>query len=190
MARPREFDRDEVLEKAMRVFWSKGYECTSMQDLVTAMGVNRGSLYAEFGDKERLHLAALERFYDNEITPQFTVLDRPRPLKENLRDLFLAVAESERHGSGCMISHSAVELCPDDGDVGSMVSAGLRRAEATVHRALMRARDAGEIGAGHDLRALARYLVSSVNGVRVMARAIDDPKTVRDIVETTLSILR
>ena len=190
MARPREFDRDEVLEKAMRVFWSKGYECTSMQDLVTAMGVNRGSLYAEFGDKERLHLAALERFYDNEITPQFVVLDRPRPLKENLRDLFLAVAESERHGAGCMISHAAVELCPDDAEVGSMVGAGLRRAEATAHRALIRARDNGELGAESNLRALARYLISSVNGVRVIARAIDDPKTVRDIVETTLSVFK
>lgn len=189
MARPREYDRDEVLEKAMRVFWSKGYECTSMQDLVAAMGINRGSLYAEFGDKEGLHLAALERFYHNEIAPQFAVLDRPGSLDANLRDLFNSIAESERQGLGCMISHSAVELCPDDAEVGLMVSAGLRRAEDTVHRALIRARDEGELGADRDLRALARYLLSSVNGVRVMARAIDDPKTVRDIVETTLSAI-
>ena len=190
MARPREYDRDEVLEKAMRVFWAKGYECASMQDLVAAMGINRGSLYAEFGDKEGLHLAALERFYDNEIAPQFAVLDRPGPLQANLRDLFMSVAESERNGLGCMMSHAAVELCPDDAGVSSMVGAGLRRAEASLHRALIRARDAGELGADRDLRALARYLLSSVNGVRVMARATDDPKTMRDIVETTLSITR
>ncbi len=189
MARPREYDRDEVLEKAMHVFWSKGYECSSVQDLVTAMGINRGSLYAEFGDKEGLHFAALERFYDNEIAPQFTALDGPGSLRDNLRALLMSVAEGERRGRGCMISHSAVELCPDDGDVGSMVSAGLRRAETTVHRALMRAREDGEVGAEHDLRALARYLVSSINGLRVIAKAIDDPKTVRDIVDTTLSAI-
>ena len=189
MARLREYDRDEVLEKAMRVFWSKGYECTSMQDLVAAMGINRGSLYAEFGDKERLHLAALERFYDNEIAPQFAILDRPDSLAANLRELFTSVAESERSGLGCMMSHAAVELCPDEAEVGSVVGAGLRRAEATMHRALIRARDAGELSADRDLRALARYLVSSVNGLRVMSRAIDDPKTMRDIVETTLSIV-
>ena len=81
MARPREYDRDEVLEKAMRVFWAKGYACTSVQDLVTAMGINRGSLYAEFGDKEGLHFAALGRFFDNEIAPQFAALDGPGSLR-------------------------------------------------------------------------------------------------------------
>ena len=188
MARPREYDRDEVLEKAMHVFWAKGYECASVQDLVAAMGINRGSLYAEFGDKEGLHVAALERFYDNEITPQFATLDGPGPLRERLRALLMSAVAGGRV-RGCMISNSAVELCPDEGDVGSLVGAGLRRAESTVHRALMRAREDGEIGAGRDVRALARYLVSSLNGLRVISRAIDDPKTVRDIVDTTLSAI-
>ena len=189
MGRPREFDRDEVLEKAMRAFWSKGYERTSIQDLVDATGIQRGSLYAEFVDKRAMHLAALERFYHNEMGPMFAVLDRPGSVKTNLRKLFMSAAEGEKRGRGCMMSNSAVELCPDGGDVGTMVAAGLRRAETTVHRALLRARDEGELGQRHDLRALARYLVSSLNGLRVMAKAIDDPKAIRDIVGTTLSVL-
>ncbi len=67
MARPKEFNHDEVLEKAMQVFWAKGYECTSMQNLVDAMGINRGSLYATFGDKHSLHLATLDRYYRYQI---------------------------------------------------------------------------------------------------------------------------
>ena len=189
MARPREFDRDEVLEKAMRVFWSKGYERASIQDIVDATGLKRGSLYAEFVDKRTLHLAALDRFCHNELGPMFAVLDRPGPVKANLRKLLMSIAAGEKQGRSCMISSSAVELCPDRGEVGTMVAAGLRRAETTVHRALLRARDEGELGSHLDLRALARYLVSSLNGVRVTAKAIDDPQSIRDIVNTTLSVL-
>ena len=77
MARPKEFQRDEVLEKAMAVFWSKGYECTSVQDLVDAMGINRGSLYDTFGDKQSLHVTVLERFYETELPIMFASLDGP-----------------------------------------------------------------------------------------------------------------
>ena len=192
MARPKEFQRDEVLEKAMAVFWSKGYECTSVQDLVDAMGINRGSLYDTFGDKQSLHVTVLERFYETELPIMFASLDGPGPVKPAIRTLFSEIADKAVNGEdlkGCMISNTAAELCPDNGPVGDIAAAGLKRAEDKLCSALVRARDQGEISADSDPRKLARYFLCALNGMRVVAKAINDPKTLNDMIDGTLSAL-
>ena len=192
MARPKEFQRDNVLDKAMQVFWSKGFECTSMQDLVNAMGINRGSLYDTFGDKQSLHVAVLERFYETELQPMFASLDGPGPVKPAIRTLFSEIADQSVNGEdlkGCMISNTAAELCPDDGPVGEIAAAGLKRAEDKLHEALSRARDQGEISADSDPLKLARTILCALNGMRVVAKAIDDRKTLDDMIDGTLSTL-
>ncbi len=192
MARPKEFQRDNVLDKAMQVFWSKGFECTSMQDLVNAMGINRGSLYDTFGDKQSLHVAVLERFYETELQPMFASLDGPGPVKPAIRTLFSEIADQSVNGEdlkGCMISNTAAELCPDDGPVGEIAAAGLKRAEDKLHEALSRARDQGEISADSDPLKLARTILCALNGMRVVAKAIDDRKTLDDMIDGTLSAL-
>ena len=192
MARPKEFQRDDVLDKAMQVFWSKGFECTSMQDLVDAMGINRGSLYDTFGDKHSLHVAALERFYETEVPNMFAGLDGSGPVKPAIQSLFTEIAQTAAQDDdikGCMISNTAAELCPDKGPVGDIVAAGLKRAEECLHRALVRARDSGEISADRNPRKLARHFLCSLNGMRVVAKGIDDPKTLDDMIEGTLSVL-
>ncbi len=192
MARPKEFQRDDVLERAMQIFWSKGFECTSMQDLVDAMGINRGSLYDTFGGKRDLHIAAVERFCELEVPHMFADLDGPGPVKPAIRSLFAEIAEKATHGEdlrGCMISNTAAELCPDSGPTGEIVAAGLKRAEESLHKALVRARDQGEIKADSDPLKLARHFVCSLNGMRVVAKGINDPKILDDMIDGTLSIL-
>jgi TetR/AcrR family transcriptional repressor of nem operon len=88
MARQKEFNRDEVLHKAMEVFWMRGYERASIQDLVEHMGISRQSIYDTFGDKHWLFLQALDRYREIQSRKVFAVLERPGSMKKNLRQLF------------------------------------------------------------------------------------------------------
>src|ERR1051326_3516607 len=93
MARHKEFDREEALQKAMEVFWERGYEATSIQDLVEQMGINRQSLYDTFGDKHALYLAALDHYREVEGGKMFKLLERQGSVKKTLRKLFGGVVE-------------------------------------------------------------------------------------------------
>src|SRR6266567_3686326 len=93
MARHREFDRDEALHKAMEVFWSRGYEAASIQELIKHMGINRQSLYDTFGDKHALYLQALDRYREMEGHKLFELLERQGSVKNNLRQLFKGVRD-------------------------------------------------------------------------------------------------
>jgi TetR/AcrR family transcriptional repressor of nem operon len=93
MARPKEFDKDEALQKAMNVFWCRGFEATSMQDVVDAMGIKRQSLYDTFGGKHQLYLAALDRYRAEQDAKLLALLGTPGPVKEKLRKLFYEVIE-------------------------------------------------------------------------------------------------
>src|SRR5918999_3717922 len=106
MARHKEFDRDEVLQRAMEVFWSRGYEAASVGELVKRMGINRQSLYDTFGDKHTLYLAALDRYREVEGRKMFEVLERPGPVKRALRHLFEGVIDGSFCGGerrGCFV---------------------------------------------------------------------------------------
>jgi TetR/AcrR family transcriptional repressor of nem operon len=192
MARPKEFDRELVLEKAMHVFWAKGYECASMQELVDAMGINRGSIYATFGDKKKLHLDALDHFYKTEILQIMAPLDRPGSKISSIREIFEATADcacEDGDRKGCMMYNTAVELCPNDAEVNAKVSQGLKRVEECFFDALTEARAKGEIDDAKDVRALARFLTNSLNGLRVMCMVFEDRETLDDIVKISLASL-
>ncbi len=192
MARPKEFDRELVLDKAMHVFWAKGYECASMQELVDAMGINRGSLYATFGDKKQLHLEALDHFYKTEILHMMAPLERPGSKIAAIREIFETTADCAcQNGDrkGCMMYNSAVELCPNDTEVNAKVSQGLKRVEDCFYEALVEARDKGEITDSKDIRALSRFLTNSINGLRVMCMVFEDRSTLDDIVNISLAAL-
>lgn len=101
--RPKEFDRDTVLDKAMELFWRQGYQGTSIQALVEHVGINRASLYATFGDKHRLYLEAMDRYLDRIVAERLEIVQRPRATKEAIRQFFVeviefAVSDAERRG--------------------------------------------------------------------------------------------
>ena len=113
MARQKEFNRDEVLHKAMEVFWTRGYEGSSIQDLVKHMGINRQSIYDTFGDKHGLFLQALDRYREIQSRKVFAVLERPGSMKKNLRQLFeeaVARSLSAEGRRGCFVGNSMSEL--------------------------------------------------------------------------------
>ena len=192
MARHKEFDREEVLDRAMGLFWERGYEATSVQDLVDRTGIGRGSLYGTFGDKHALFLAALDRYGQAQGPLLAEILDGPGTAKAKLRRLFEGVAEaavSEDGRRGCLLVNSAVELAPHDPYTSRRVDAALLNAEEALHGFLVRARAAGEIPPDKDPRSLSRFLWNTVQGLRVMAKAGARKEALDDIVDVTLSVL-
>ena len=189
MARPREFECDVVLDRAMKLFWSRGYAATSIRHLVERMDIQRGSLYGAFGDKRALFFAAIER-YDRVMTSRLlATLDAPGSGLEAIRRFFrLRVEAAQERGRprGCLVTNSAAELGSRDRATASRIGATLGRIEAAFHRAVVRAQQAGEIDPARDARALARFLTSSAQGLSVMAKASPDRATLDDIVRITL----
>jgi TetR/AcrR family transcriptional repressor of nem operon len=191
MARHKEFDRDEALHKAMEVFWSRGYEATSVGDLVNHMGINRQSLYDTFGDKHKLYQQALDRYREVEGRKMFELLERPGSVKRALRQLFQSVVERSLGGErrGCFVGNATSELAGRCKETEEKACGNMAATAEALYRALLRGKREGEINAGRDLRAVARFLYSSLQGLQLMSKATRDRKTLEDVVRVTLSVL-
>ncbi len=180
MGRPREFEHDEVLDRAMQVFSSRGYEATAIEQLVARMGIQRGSLYATFGDKRALFFAAIERS-DRVVTSRLVAsLDQTasgRAAIERFFRLKVEFATAPGRPRGCLMTNSAAELASRDGAAGHRVGAVLTKIEAAFHRAVVRGQRAGEIDRRRNVRALARFLTCGAQGLSVMAKTFPDRAT-------------
>lgn len=193
MARLREFDADDVLDKAVEVFWSKGYEATSIQNLVDAMGIHRGSLYAAFGDKQKLFLAVLDRYRAVVVRELLDILNGSTSGTASIQAFFDAVVEHVVTGGplrGCLVTNSAVERGLSDPETARKVRRCIQQIEDGFYSTLQRAETEGDLGRHADLRSLARYLTSSLQGLLVIGKVQSDRSTLNDIVEVTLRALR
>ena len=184
MARQKTFTPDEALDKAMRLFWKRGYHATSIQDLVEATGVNRASLYDTFGDKEQLFLAAVERYLAEVNRVRLAKL-RANPLpKDALTGYFedlIAFATGEGRRLGCLLTNSAIEFGEQREGLGRRLYGLFDEAEETLVELIERAQARGEIPQERDSRAAARFLLTMINGMRVMSRVKpDDALWMRD----------
>lgn len=189
MARPKEFDRDVALERALDVFWEKGYEATSIADLVAATGVQRQSLYDTFGDKHGLFRAALD-LYTTRIGVLFQELTREGSPLTRLRRLFRWVASGATPGNrGCMLINSAVERGLCDELVIEHARAGVEGFERAVATMILEAQEAGEVPRSTAPKGAARMLVTLFWGLRAMGRAMPDPAWQRSVVDSALGLL-
>jgi TetR/AcrR family transcriptional repressor of nem operon len=192
MARPKEFDRDEALHKAMEVFWSRGYEAASIRDLVTHMGINRQSLYDTFGDKHALYLRALDRYHEVETRKVFELLERTSSVRKALRQLFAGVAEGslcQGQQRGCFMGNAMSELAGRCKATAARTSSNTAALESAFYRALLRGKKTGELKVVREPRAVARFLCSSLQGLMLMAKATSDHKALQDVVKITLSVV-
>lgn len=194
MPRPKEFNPDEALEKAMQVFWHKGYEATSMEDLLTAMNLNRGSLYATFGDKRELFLKALDLYCcsGGSLGSRFSILSQPGPALPLIRQFINRMLEfglSDPLRRGCMLTNTVMELAPHEKDIAVKISGRLQMVEEGLFKLLARAQQEGELVRDKDPLALARVLVTMMQGTIVMIKAGTPAEVVRQTAKTALSIL-
>jgi len=192
MPRPKEFNPDDALEKAMQVFWHKGYEATSMEDLLTAMDLNRGSLYDTFGDKRQLFLKVIDRYCTTFVGPKFSILDQPGPALPSLRRFISGMIEgglADPQRRGCLIANTVMELSPHEKEIASTLRKTLKMAEDTFFKVLDRAKQQGELKDNKDPRALACFLATMMQGAIVMIKAGASADVVKQSAETALSIL-
>jgi TetR/AcrR family transcriptional repressor of nem operon len=192
MARQKEFDSEEALQKAMEVFWSRGYEAASIQDLVEHMGINRQSLYDTFGDKHALYLKALDRYREVESRKLFELLERGGSVKRALKMLFVGVVEGslcagERRG--CFMGNAMSELAGRCKETAVRARSNTAAIEESFYRALLRGKKEGELKGVRDPRAVARFLFCNLQGLTLMAKAAPDRKALEDVVKVTLSVL-
>ncbi len=192
MGRPREFDIDAALGKAMQVFWSKGYEATSLDDLCEATGLGRSSMYAAFTDKRQIYLQVLKRYEQNAVLRVGKALAGERPLRVSLAAFLQETIDSIAHGSGrrgCLIGNSAAGLNGNDKEIAEVVRHSLDQHEQAFHNALERAQQRGEFAADEDLRALARFITASFHGLRIFGKVPRDKAALEDIAGVMLRCL-
>ncbi|WP_030676787.1 TetR/AcrR family transcriptional regulator [Streptomyces sp. NRRL B-1347] len=193
MARSKEFDPDVALQSALELFWSRGYEATSMADLVAHLGIGRASIYATFGNKHELYLKALDRYAETREPELVDELSRPGPALPGVRMLvrrFAAEASAaDCRRTGCFITNTAAELAPHDEAADRRIERNWEGLEALLRSALTRAQAQGEIPEDRDPRALARMLLVLLQGIRVVGKVSGGQDRVRDAAEQALALL-
>lgn len=194
MARSKEFDPDAALDAAIEVFRYRGYDGTSIQDLVDAMKIHRASLYDTFGDKHDLYLAALDRYDRIKYTEVKAILEAPGSKIAAFQRLFASIVESAVAANGitfgCFMTNSTMERAALDPKIAARATRNFRQLEDLYHSALCEAVDSGEIvGSAQEIRSLARFLVSTGKGLRVSSKADCSRETLTDIVSVALSLL-
>ncbi len=186
MARPREFDADDALERATRLFWTKGFEQTSLDELCVATGLGRSSLYAAFGDKRGLYLRALAR-YEERSAARIAQALAGKPIRDGLAAFLGTLVDDIVAGPGrrgCFIGNCAAELARLDATAAARVRRSLERIEAAFRDAL-----AKDLGSDADVAALARFLTAGIQGLRLVGKANPDRAALEDIASVMLRCL-
>ncbi len=174
MAWPREFNHDQVLDAAMAIFWAKGYEAASLADLTAAMGLAKSSFYEAFGSKHALFLRVIDRYGETIVAPRSSLLETGNWAGSTIAVLFERIIEgvlAEDPRRGCLAGNAASEVLPGDTIAAPHINACLMRYEDAFHGILTRAGDSGELPPERDLRAIARFLAATLQGLYVMAQA-------------------
>ncbi|MCS3531625.1 TetR/AcrR family transcriptional regulator [Chryseobacterium sp. JUb7] len=193
MARTKEFNEDKVLDKAIEIFWHKGYNGTSAQDLVTHLGLSRSSLYDTFGDKQKLFVASLQKYQKQSQDHILQLLETSENIKKTLHDIFKqAVIESleDRITKGCFMVNTSIELAMHDTSVAKIVQDNIKVMEDIFTQAVQKGQDLGQVSKNMDARILARFIFNNYSGIRVLARTGEhDKQRYDDIVKAVMSVL-
>ena len=192
MVRPREFQEDKALEKAMLLFWEKGYEATSLSDLTTSMGIQKPSIYAAFGDKKDLFEAALRKYIHEHATFIRRHLQSGSSVKEAIHTLFqeiVAQAYQDDRKRGCFCINTMVELAPHEPRFEVLTREHQLYLTVIFQETIERGKKAGELQAHINAKALANTLVVSLIGLTVMMKSRPDRTFVDQSVETVMQLL-
>jgi TetR/AcrR family transcriptional repressor of nem operon len=192
MSRPKEFDTDVALDQAMDLFWSKGFEATSMSALVEHLGLARQSVYDTFGDKHDIYMAALRRYCEQRLAWMLPLFRSERPVRAVLHEYLEKTIEwalQSEQMRGCMLINAAVGLSSDDEEARKLVADTWKTGGREMVAMLRRAQERGEIGAHQNPSALARFFASVMMGILVLSKTIRDRQALQDVADVALKIL-
>lgn len=192
MPRNKLFDERKVLTKAMNLFWKQGYSATSIQDLVTHLGINRASIYDTFGDKEKLFLKAFENYRKANTEGIIHFFDNQNNVKEGFRQLFeMAIEDSvnDQEKKGCFVVNTTTELIPGDERILKIIEENRKTFEAIFLNYLKGGEVRGQFKKGKDLPAIATLLFTLYNGLKVVSKVNSNKKELSNSIYQVLSLL-
>ena len=189
--RPREFDEEEVLEKAMQFFWLHGYHAVGLTELLAHMGIARQSLYDTFGNKRELFIRVIGHYRRTRLAEALALLERDGSPRENVKDVlrfFHRLAKDQRC-RGCLVANTLVEMTPHDEEIGELLQETLGLLEKGVRRGLRLAQKRGELPPERSARQLSRALINAIIGIAVMGKLGLAEAAIDDIYKGTLCLL-
>jgi TetR/AcrR family transcriptional repressor of nem operon len=192
MSRPREFDEATVLNAAVQCFWKNGYEATSVRDLASQMDLSVASLYNAFGDKQSLYWRSLEHYLDRTLRERIERCESGLPPQEAIRSFFFEVIDrslNDRQRKGCMLVNAALEVTRADPEFQRVVAGALIHIEAFFYRCVLAGQRAGTISKSQRAEDLARFLLSILLGLRVLARAMPQRALLEGLVRPAFAVL-
>ncbi len=191
--RPIEFDPDQVVASATAAFWSKGYEATSLQDLLDATGLSKSSLYQSFGGKQQLFGRCISAYTDRMVALLLERLGGSGSAMQFIRAVLTEIGSEGAHGQrpiGCLVMNTASEFGQREPVFAGWVDSGISRVRAVMLRAIEQGQRAGEISRSRSAAALADYVMSSIAGLRTMVKAGTPTKKVLGVVDLIVSTLK
>jgi len=191
MGRPRMFDETDVLERAMDLFWSKGYAAVGLKELLEYMGISRQSLYDTFGSKRGLFIRAIEHYRATHLSRALALLERDGSPVDNVKSVvgfFEALATDERC-RGCLVANTLVEMGPHDPEIATLLAETLALLQGGIERSLATAQERGEFSSGKSPREVSQALTNAVIGLAVTGKLRLGHSTMQDIYSGTLSML-
>lgn len=190
MARIREFDIDQAVDRAMDLFWRQGYAETSLQDLLKELSIGSGSFYAAFGSKEQLYIQALDRYVSVQGRSLETALDGAPEILPAIRRVLASLIEADLTDPtrGCLVVNTATQ-CGDQPLAADRVNTAIRQVESLLTGALERAQVRGEIPPEKNPKELARFLTTLIQGIRVIGGARMGRKFMEDALSTAMRAL-
>lgn len=190
MPRVKLFNENEVLLKAMHLFWKQGYAATSIQDLVSHLGINRASIYDTFGDKDKLFKKSFELYRQININGLKQFLGAHQNIKEGFSALFnnaIQEAISDKDKKGCFVVNTTTELVPNDDSLLSILAENKRNFIAIFYDYLKNGQDQGQLCTNQDLKSMATFLYVIYNGIRVVSKVQPNKKELTEAVKAALS---
>jgi TetR/AcrR family transcriptional repressor of nem operon len=189
MAGVKQFNRDEVVERAMMLFWRQGYGATSIQNLEKATKLKRGSLYNAFGDKQTLFIAALRHYEITISHERIKQLANPDPYLaiEGFLTVLVDQMNEPRRPRGCLHTNTSLEFPGAPEAVLRVVAQKTKGIEAALHAVLLKAQKNDLLDANANVRALARFYLGVAKGIGVLHKVFGDTSSLRDIVKVAMS---
>ena len=190
--RPRKFDTNTVLASASKVFWERGYNATSIDDLCEATGLLRGSLYGLFGDKHGIMVAALDHYAEGAIARLAERLNGPVPPEESLRNALLHIARVSSSFIGprsCLITNTMLEMQSNDDVLRDRVSSVQRRMATLIAASVIRGQASGAFKSTLDEKAASQFLLCIMQGLRVLGRVATSEGELLSIVDVAMGAL-
>jgi TetR/AcrR family transcriptional repressor of nem operon len=186
------FDIDKTLDAAMHVFWQRGYQRTSMQNLIKSMGINPGSIYGTFGNKRDLFVSVLRHYYE-ELVARFNQVAADKSPDEAVLEVFEFILKEKQenpdHCNGCLLVNTALEVAPHDEEISQLVVEAFNSLRGYFSENISRGQSTGQINSALDIDKTVDCLVALTLGLRVAVRLPYRDGQIRNVIEQIETML-